>query len=59
MGSQKECVPSVRIKDPSFDTLKETLLAQKKNELGKIEGMVTLVCLLSYLIKVGASEYFL
>ncbi len=59
MGSQKECVPSVRIKDPSFDTLKEMLLAQKKNGLGKIKGRVALVCLLSYLIKVGAPEYFL
>ena len=59
MGSQKECVSLVIIKDPSCDTLKETLLAQKKNGLGKIEGRVALVCLLSYLIKVGASEYFL
>ncbi len=34
---KKECVPSVRMKDPFFDTLKETLLAQKKRMvLGKL-----------------------
>ena len=59
MGSHKECVPTVIIKDPSFESLKETLLAQKKNGMGNSVGRVALVCLLSLLIKVGATEYFL
>ncbi len=44
-------------KNPSFDTIKETLLLHNKG-LGKFREKVALVCLLSYLIKVGASEYF-
>ena len=50
MGSQKEFVPVVRTKDPSFDTLKETLLAQKKEWFGKNrgEGCPGMFSLLSY-----------
>lgn len=59
IGSQKECVPTIRVNDPSFDTIKETLISQKKNGMGNNGEKVALVCLLSYLIKVGASEYFL
>ena len=57
VGSQKECVPTIRISNPTFETLKESLRAQKKNGLGKNEGGVALVSILSYLINVGATEY--
>ncbi len=59
LGSQKECVPTVIIKDTSFKSLKETLLALKKNGIGNSVGRVALVCLLSLIIKVGATEYIL
>ncbi len=57
IGSQKECVPTIRINNPTFETLKESLRSQKKNGLGKNEGGVALVSILSFLINVGASEY--
>jgi len=57
VGSQKECVPTIRISNPTFETLKESLRAQKKNGLSKNEGGVALVSILSYLINVGATEY--
>ena len=58
LGDGLRCVPTLRVKDADFDSIKHALLAQKSNGFDPQEGSIFIVGLLSYVCRAGSKKFW-
>ena len=58
LGEGLQCVPTLRVEDADFESIKQALLAQKSHDFDPQEGSIYIVGLLSYICRVGSKKFW-